>query len=422
MADPMATCEEVLAARHARARAAMATYLRRFAGAPADPLRVFHPLGGFVLEQEVAASRLPGLWEALAESGIGRSSHSFGGGYLAADPSLYVTPPPWSERRRRIDRRVRHLLAALPDRVERSELDFASWLSLMVALDVLRTDLCSILWNELAFAEAAGAPDLGAVARCEAALGACVGATLDLLPPLDADPAAADGRADVVLLAGRMRPPPVLASAPPTLAEDAVRALRASDNTFLVWASLALLAAEREARTDPCWAIGNGFGGIDLGYFAAAALATVGVDALAGTCRAGGHGAPRAEPDRARWPSGRPPRTVLFCDDSVSSGGTFRAFRRFCRRTVSGAAVEAFLLTYDLGARREDDDAERERFALARHATAAAPWSPSPHPKLGPPRHLRDLLAALRASSDERLRWLAESETATLAALNEATR
>jgi hypothetical protein len=198
--------------------------------------------------------------------------------------------------------------------------------------------------------------------------------------------------------------------------------VRASDNTFLVWASLATLAAEGAAWSGPCWAIGNGFGGIDLGYFVAEALTALGVDAAAGTCRAGGHRAPRAEPDRARWPARGRPRRILFCDDSVSSGGTFAAFQALCRRLLPDAVVEPFVLTYDLGARREDNDAERTRFALARYATAPAPWSPSPHPRVDAPRDVQGLLAALRGSSDERLRWLAESEAASVIALDEARR
>lgn len=416
----------VLGRRRARARAAMRAHLSTLAGAPRNPLALFHPIGGYRLAPELLAAcrrSAPALCSALRESGVACRSHSFAGDYLFAEPELYVSPPAWESRRRRLDERIRGLHGALPQRLPRQRLDFATWTTLLLTLDVLRTDLCSVLWNELAIASA-GAGRTDVVPRCEQALRGCVQATLEILPRIDA---AADDRrpeawpADLVL-GERIVPPPALHSSPPDLPADAVRALRASDDTFSVWASLFVLATGGETVPAPCWALGNGFGGLDLGFFAAEALAAMGVESAPGICRAGGHRkAPAADP--VRWPTGPEPRTILFCDDSVSSGGTFAQFREICHARHPAVVVDSFVLTFDLAAARGDEHEVRERFARARHATARAPWSPSPHPRpAAAPGDVPQLLAMLRGRSDERLRWLGGAGAPIVRALNEPRR
>jgi hypothetical protein len=184
------------------------------------------------------------------------------------------------------------------------------------------------------------------------------------------------------------------------------------------------MASSRSLPASPCWAFGNGFGGIDLGFLVAEWLTAEGLPTLASVCHVGGHrSGVAAQMEQVVWPRGdTQPRCILFCDDSITSGGTFRRFRQLCRQRYPRAEVQAFLLSYDLNPQWTQRPDASERFRVASAATARAPWSPAPHPKACSGCDNEAPIAAMKRSSDEKLRWLGETQAEVVTALNRRER
>jgi hypothetical protein len=376
--------------------------------------------------------RLRGAPRALADCvpdargfrvGAGRFTH--GGAYLFADPELHLAPSPWLARRLAVEARIERVLGRLPRHVSWAKLDFRSWRALIAGLDVLRTDLAAVCWNEMVLASAG----LGASERVEQALralGWSCATVLSLLPPLRE---------------GRQPSPPALAiDAPPRVpaAQDlgralrgrraselpatAVRSRRAGDDLFAIWSALALLALE-PVRHEKMVAFGNAFGGIDLGCFVAEVLRAGGADCAAAVCYA-----PRAPAAATRALAGRDwlgaaegAGRVLFCDDSLTSGRSFAAFRAGLRATGWRGAVDGFFVTFDLLASRHLPPRQATRlFRMARHACQRAPWSPAPaaRTRARDSTPLGALRARFAASSDEQLRWIARAQWPAVRRLN----
>jgi len=417
--------------RASLARGEWANYLAGLPGSPPDPLDTLDPLGGFHFPQKYhqrSLRALPELWSVLRQVHIEDALHSHGGQYFAADPCVYDNPPSWSLRRRFTDRRLHSTARALPRHIPEAPLDFSQWLTLISALDLLRTDICSGFWNELQLASSDRRRD-SIVRIFGKVLRACWRTILNLTPCIEPWKG---GHSGIDLSPLQPFIWPGGAAANPDKAVDVfpwseldpdnwVRSRRASDNTFLAWSSLFTMARTADLPASPCWIISNGFGGIDLGFLVAEWLSAVGVPAFASVCHVGGHSNDRAShPDQIVWPAGAAePRCILFCDDSISSGGTFHRFEQLCKRSYPHAEIQAFVLSYDLNPRWTQAPGAAERFRLAHLATARAPWSPSPYPKASSTRKAMQLITGMKSSSDEKLRWLGETQADIIAALNQ---
>lgn len=388
-------------------------FLEKFQDAKSYPLTELDPYGGVLLNHDTVLnvqSRWPALTDVLQEEGLLLTKHSHGGRYFAADPCMYVRPPSWRARRLLADSRIRRLIKALPRFVDPGSLDYPGWLVLIAALELVRTDACTILWNILQISKQV---DWDALESAAPTLRATAQATLDLLLGPNCGHA----------IPLRDRIPLPLALDPTGVDPDAsnfslVRARRASDNTSLIWASL-LKMKDDKILPDHCWAFGASFGAIDLGFIVAEALSRQGVDAKGSVVAVGGHSTENIRADKwILWPSGPPPQYILFCDDSITTGRTFQRFLAICHRRYPEAEVRSFILTYDLNEQWNQDKEAERRFELARYATAPARWSKSSSPKPIRFETTEDLQASLLASSDEGLRWIARTQSETLHVLN----
>lgn len=410
----------MLAARRSRAFAALAG---QWSASPVDAVSLIDPLGGVHLPPGLFAHLDP-RWaaarEVLDHVGILRAGHSHGGLYFVADPDLYLHPPPWHVRRRCVDARLAALLAALPASVAPASLSVPERLLVIAVADLLRTDSCTILWNEMARATSEEARR-AALNDSAPMIDFCWRTILAVLPPLPGARQRQPG--DLSLRPSRTTPPlgaegPLRADAEPHW----VRSRRASDDTFSAWASAYALADHPDPIPSRCWAFGNAFGGIDLGFLLAAALAGRGIDVVPSVCSLGWRGSRADGGQFVLWPSGPPPRLAFFCDDSVTTGTTIDRFTALCRAHYPATEVRPFVLTFDLGPMEDGDPTSGRRFADAWCATARAPWSKSGFHRPAVLQTSSDLILSMLSSSDERLRWLAATQADTLHALNRAAR
>lgn len=420
----------VLNRRGALAREEWTAYLAGMPGSPSTPLGILDPLGGFHHPRKCLQGyrALPELGSILQRVGIEHAAHSHGGRYFAADPCVYGKPPAWYLRRRLADRRLLSTARALPRHIPEVPSSFPQWLIFISALDLIRTDICSGFWNELQFAASYRQRE-SIVSAYGKALRACWGSILNLTPPIEPWQGG-DSGVDLSSIQPYLWPCGAGANARnadgirPWSEPDPVnwvRSRRASDNTFLAWSSLFTMARTADLPASPCWVIGNCFGGIDLAFLVAEWLNVAGVTARASVCHVGGHGnRGGSHPDQVVWPTGTAePRSILFCDDSISTGGTFLRFEQLCKCRHPHAEVRIFVLGYDLNPRWTLVPGAAELFQLARLATARAPWSPSPYRREAPACKGMQLITAMKSSSDEKLRWLAETQADTIAELNQ---
>jgi hypothetical protein len=153
----------------------------------------------------------------------------------------------------------------------------------------------------------------------------------------------------------------------------------------------------------------------------AAWLENRGIRSVATVCNVGGHREPASEHFHGvAWPTAKPaPATVLFCDDSITSGSTYERFLALCRRDHPQATVRPFFLTFDLNPRWSRGLAGLRRFRLASVSTARAPWSPSSSSTPVVITEAGDLVARMKSSSDEKLRWIAETQGDMIFRLNQ---
>jgi hypothetical protein len=409
--------ERILTFRGTAARAAWSDYCAALPGTPRDAASLWSDTGGMELGQIDWAqiqSRHSALWHLLCAERIVEAKHSHGGRYFFADPCMYVHAPPARDRRRRIDRRLKSALAALPRRMACTPMAFSEWAGTIAALELVRTDLCSVLWHELAI-RAHGRQDEPRLTETKKALAWCSRVTLDLCPPLQSSTERVDRDLEPSFSCPTLTPdvaPGVEMHA------SSVRSRRASDMLLRLWASLARLVAGEHPAKSRYLAFGNAFGAIDLAFDVAEALRAAGApDATASVCRIGGREA--ATSSFVLWPEPEnDPQVIIFCDDSITSGRTYSQFQDICGKRYPKARIRPFFLTYDLNATWNSADGAMSRFELADCATARAPWSRGMRPQPVAVTAAGDLIEAMLASSDEQLRWVARTQAPTILELN----
>jgi hypothetical protein len=409
-----------LTARGALAEKEMSRVLEQFRGAPPDPVSVFHELGGILMhmcELQSISANFRSAFELLHDIGILSAGHSHGGSYFIADPELYLSPPSWQVRRRYVDRRIQRGFDALPRIISLSQISFSEWLVLLSIVDLLRTDICTIYFNELM-----ALPDRSLrsprISACETSLLKTCQLTLELLPDLlhkNGD--------DIGMILEEITKPPTLSSEVEKLEgkPEWIRSRRASDNTFRVWASLFTLLKSEPDLPAKCWCVGNAFGAIDLGFFMAAALSSLGVSAQAYSCKVGGYPSISSNHSDSFFFTHKTtsPDVIFFCDDSITSGKTASEFLNICHKTFGiETEIRFLLMSYDLTNGSSINNDAQNCFSLAKAATVRAPWSDS---SFIPPLNFScvdDLCKLLLSSPDEKLRWIASAQRPSIVALN----
>jgi hypothetical protein len=414
--------EQVLARRAATAREAWSSHFKSFRNAGAETALDWESAGGLKLagiEWGHLEATHPALYRILLDEGVIAARHSHGGRYFFADPCLYVRARPWRALRQQVDARLASTLAAMPEFVLQSDVGYFEWRGMISVLEMVRTDLCSVLWNELCIRGWSTESKIE-VGQLMTGLKWSSSVIIKFLPPLNVE----HKRPDVVdLRQPFMRSALRYGSALPHVPnERAMRSRRASDALFLVWSSLARLISKVDNCRYRYWVFGNAFGAIDLAFYVSEALHLSGVeDVTASLCKVGRHptvGHP-SEEDVVLWPMGSSaPDIIIFCDDSISSGSSYFRFKSISQGRYPTARLLPFFLSYDLSPQWNDHDAAPERFALAWCATARAPWSQSMKARPDAVANVDDLIAAMASSSDEQLRWIGLTQGSTIRELN----
>lgn len=166
--------------------------------------------------------------------------------------------------------------------------------------------------------------------------------------------------------------------------------------------------------------IGNSFGAIDLGYMLASALSINSNKASSGTCKVSGYTNMNVEQNEFHlFPEvNEAPDVIYFCDDSISSGKTLTKFEILCDSIYHNIPIKELIISYDLSHVDNDYSAALARFRRAGSATIRAPWSKSSFQRPTTVKSFDDFCQLLVSSSDEKLRWLATSQRASLELIN----
>jgi hypothetical protein len=405
--------------RKALAEKVFSSSMSRLRDAPPNPESIFDTLGGIIIPRDSLSSVSPSLENALLildEVGVLDAAHSHGGLYYFADPEVHVQIPSWQSRRCYVDSRINRIIKSMPSSINLLDISFSDWCVMAALIDLLRTDICTVFYNELVLHARPLARSYRIIA-CENALAQVCGLVLSLFPSTQLNKGFNHEVIDIYV-----SEPPSLSSELEQLEGELewVRARRASDNTFSVWASIFTILSRITKPPKYSMCIGNSFGAIDLGYMLASALSINSNKASSGTCKVSGYTNMNVEQNEFHlFPEvNEAPDVIYFCDDSISSGKTLTKFEILCDSIYHNIPIKELIISYDLSHVDNDYSAALARFRRAGSATIRAPWSKSSFQRPTTVKSFDDFCQLLVSSSDEKLRWLATSQRASLELIN----
>lgn len=405
--------------RKALAEKVFSSSIRQLRNAPPNPESIFDKHGGIIIPRDSLKAVSPSLENGLLllnEIGVLDAAHSHGGLYYFADPEVHVQIPPWQSRRSYVDSRIKRIIRSLPSNINLFDISFSDWCVMAALIDLLRTDICTVFYNELVL-HARPLERSYRIIACENALAQVCGLVLSLFPSTQPKK-----RFNQEVVSINVSKPPCLSSEFELLEGEPewVRARRASDNTFSVWASIFTMLSRITRPPEYSWCIGNSFGAIDLGYMLASALSINSNKAETGTCRVSGYTNTNSEMNEFHlFPQAyETPNVIYFCDDSISSGKTLTRFEILCDSLCPNIPIREMIVSYDLSHIDKDYQAALARFRRAGSATIRAPWSKSTFQRPSTVKSFDDFCQLLLSSSDEKLRWLATSQRASLELIN----